>query len=142
MKNYFTQLQELKTAKERLNVLEQKKELYLVRATDVTSKLKEVVISGGASTDKMADYVIKCEIVNKEIEELKEEIGIMEAAINKMDSYLNEIRYKSDTERRVFIYYYKDNRTPKEISLLIPCGIATVYRKLEKIEKILKNDKK
>lgn len=61
----------------------------------------------------------------------------MQRAIDKMDSYLNEIKYKSDTERRVFIYWYKENRSAEEIAQLIPCGIATVYRKLNQISKIL-----
>lgn len=61
MKNYFTQLSELKTAKERLKYLEEKKELYLVRMTNITSKLKEISVFSGNTSDKMTEYVINCE---------------------------------------------------------------------------------
>ena len=72
MKNYYTQLSELKIAKERLNVLEQKKEIYLRRVTSTVSVIKDIVVVGGKAPDKMSEYVIKCEKIDKEIEELKE----------------------------------------------------------------------
>ena len=59
MKNYYTQLSELKIARERLNVLEQKKEIYLRRVTSTVSVIKDIVVVGGKAPDKMSEYVIK-----------------------------------------------------------------------------------
>ena len=142
MKNYYIQLSELKIAKERLFVLEQKKAMYLRRITSTTSVIKDIVVTGGKAPDKMNEYVIKCEKIDKEIEELKEEIAILQKSINTMDSYLDDIKYKSDLEKQVFILFYKEGKKPDEIANMLPCGIATVYRKLRKIEEKLKNDNK
>ena len=142
MNNYYIQLSELKIAKERLFVLEQKKAMYLRRATSTTSVIKDIVVTGGKVPDKMTEYVIKCEELDKEIEELKEEIAILQKSINIMDSYLDDIKYKSDLEKQVFILFYKEGKKPDEIAKMLPCGIATVYRKLRKIEEKLKNDNK
>ena len=142
MNNYYIQLSELKIAKERLFVLEQKKAMYLRRATSTTSVIKDIVVTGGKAPDKMNEYVIKCEKIDKEIEELKEEIVILQKSINTMDSYLDDIKYKSDLEKQVFILFYKEGKKPDEIANTLPCGIATVYRKLRKIEEKLKNDNK
>lgn len=142
MNNYYIQLSELKIAKERLFVLEQKKAMYLRRITSTTSVIKDIVVTGGKAPDKMNEYVIKCEKIDKEIEELKEEIAILQKSINTMDSYLDDIKYKSDLEKQVFILFYKEGKKPDEIANMLPCGIATVYRKLRKIEEKLKNDNK
>lgn len=142
MNNYYIQLSELKIAKERLFVLEQKKAMYLRRITSTTSVIKDIVVTGGKTPDKMNEYVIKCEKIDKEIEELKEEIAILQKSINTMDSYLDDIKYKSDLEKQVFILFYKEGKKPDEIANMLPCGIATVYRKLRKIEEKLKNDNK
>lgn len=142
MNNYYIQLSELKITKERLFVLEQKKAMYLRRITSTTSVIKDIVVTGGKAPDKMNEYVIKCEKIDKEIEELKEEIAILQKGINTMDSYLDDIKYKSDLEKQVFILFYKEGKKPDEIANMLPCGIATVYRKLRKIEEKLKNDNK
>ena len=78
MNNYYIQLSELKIAKERLFVLEQKKAMYLRRATSTTSVIKYIVVTGGKAPDKMTEYVIKCEELDKEIEELKKQIAILQ----------------------------------------------------------------
>ena len=142
MNNYYIQLSELKIAKERLFVLEQKKAMYLRRVTSTTSVIKDIVVTGGKAPDKMNEYVIKCEKIDKQIEELKEEIAILQKGINTMDSYLDDIKYKSDLEKQVFILFYKEGKKPDEIANMLPCGIATVYRKLRKIEEKLKDDNK
>lgn len=142
MKNYFIQLSELNLAKERLHTLEQKKEMYLRRVTSTVSVIKEIVVVGGKAPDKMDEYIIKCEAIDKEIEKLKEEITILEEGIDNMDRYLDKCKSKGDIESQVFILRYKEGKKADEIASLLPCGIATVYRKLRKIEKQLKDDSK
>lgn len=142
MKTYFNQLTELKIAKERLHTLELKKQMYLRMATSTTSVIKDIVVVGGKPMDKMSEYAIKCEELDKEIEEVKELIAILEKDLRKMDKYLEEHKDKADIETQVFILHYKEGKKADEIASILPCGIATVYRKLKKLENILKNDSK
>ena len=142
MKLYYVQQSELKLARERLKTLEERKHMYLRRVTSTVQVIKDVVVVGGKTPDRMSEYVIKCEEIDKEIAELKEEIKILENSIKAMDQYLEESKDKADIEGQVFILHYKDGRKPDEIANILPCGIATVYRKIKKIEKKLKNDSK
>lgn len=140
MKNYFSQLTELNLAKARLNTLEAKKEMYLRRVTSTTSVTKEIMVTGGKAPNKMDEYVINCEKIDKEIAEIKEEIAILEKDINDMNKFLIENKDKGDIEYKVFVSYFVEGKKPKEIYKSLPCGIATVYRKKNKLEKLLKND--
>ena len=142
MKPYFIQKSELNIAIERLHTLEQEKQMYLRKATNTVSVIKDIVVVGGRPSDKMSEYAIKCEKIDKEIAELKETIAILEKGLKAMDQYLDSIKDKADTETKVFIYYFKEGKKAEEITKLVPCGIATVYRKIRKIEKLLKNDNK
>ena len=142
MKNYYIQISELNLAKERLHTLEEKKQMYLRRVTSTVSVIKDVVIVGGKAPDKMNEYVIKCEEIDKEIFDLKEEIRMLEDSIKTMDKYLDASKDKADIERMVFINYYKEGKTPSEIAHILPCGIATVYRKLNDLKKKMKHDNK
>lgn len=140
MKNYYALTSELNVAKTRLSVLEAKKQMYLRRVTSTVSVIKDMVVVGGKQPNKMDEYVIKCEEIDKEMDVLKEEIAILEEGIRKMDKYLVEHKDKADLETQVFILHYKDGKKADEIANILPCGIATVYRKLKKIEILLKND--
>lgn len=130
MKNYYVQLSELRIAKARLETLEEKKGMFEARITSTTSKIKEVTSNSNFNTDKMTEYVIKCEAINKQIEEVKEEIRILEKGINIMNNILKNI---SGIEERIFRLYFIENKTPTQISFIIPCDRTTVYRYIRKI---------
>ena len=142
MKNYYVMLSDLKLAKERLKVLEERKEMLFRSVTNTVSVIKDIVVVDGASPDKMTEYTIKCEQIDKEIEVVKEEIKLLENSIEKMNKYLEESKDEADTERKVFIYYFKDGRRAEEIKDLVPCGIATVYRKINELKEKLNIDNK
>ena len=135
MKNYYTQLSELRIAEARLQTLLEKKAILETKITKVTGSMKEVVTFGGASSDKMTDYVSKCEEIDKQIEELKEEIKALKKGLFQMEEILRHI---SGIEERVFRLYYIENKNPTQISFIIPCARDTVYRYLRKINKKLK----
>lgn len=142
MKNYYTTLAELNIAKSRLVTLEERKDLFMTMATKTTASIKENVSNNNKNNDKALNYVIQCEKIEQEMKELKQEIKILQIAVDKMDNYLSSIKHNTDLEKQVFILYYKENKKPEEIANRLPCGISTVYRKLKKINKILDNDKK
>ena len=139
MKPYYNQLSELRLAEERLNTLQEKKKMLEARITKVTSEPKDIVTTGGVQNDKMADYVIKCEEINKEIEEVEEEIEILKKGLHNMNEILKHI---SGLEEKIFRLYFMENKTPIQISYIVPCGIATVYRYIKEIKKKYKDDKK
>lgn len=135
MKNYYAQLSELRIAEARLQTLQEKKAILETKITKVTGSMKEVVTFGGSSSDKMTDYVIKCEEIDKQIEEVKEEIDVLKKGLSLMEDILRHI---SGIEERVFRLYYIENKNPTQISFIIPCARDTVYRYLRKINKKLK----
>lgn len=140
MKGYYDQLSELKVAEKRLENLKDRRELLWSYATSVTSTTKDVVsFSGNSSGDKMANYIIRCEELDKEIEEVQKEIEILQRGLKQMEAILKNI---SGLEERIFRLYYIENKTPLQMSYIIPCSQATIYRYLKKINKKTQNDKK
>ena len=135
MKNYYAQLSELRIAETRLKTLQEQKELLETKVTKTTSSIKEVVAFGGSNSDKMTDYVIKCEELNNKIEEVKEEINVLKKGLSQMENILKHI---SGIEERVFRLYYIENKNPTQISFIIPCARDTVYRYLRKINNKMK----
>lgn len=131
MKNYYQQLSELRIAEARLETLEEKKILLEAQATKTTGTLKDVVSFGSVSNSKMTDYVIKCEEIDKEIEEVTEEIRILKKGLQQMEEILEDI---SGIEERVFRLYFMENKTITQIARIIPCDRSTVYRYKDKIE--------
>ncbi len=100
-----------------------------------TSTLKDVVSFGSFSNGKMDNYIIKCEEINKDIERVKEEIRILKEGLSQMENILKNI---SGLTERIFRLYYIENKTPTQISYIIPCDRSTVYRYLDKINKKIK----
>lgn len=139
MKNYYVQLSELRIAETRLETLKEKKGMLETKITNITSKLQEVAIHTNSTNDKMTDYVIKCEEINKQIDEVEEEIRILKKGLHNMDEILKNI---SGIEERIFRLYYIENKNPTQISFIIPCSRETVYRYLRKINKKVKVDTK
>lgn len=137
MKNYYTQLSELRIAETRLKTLQEKKELLEAKATKTTSAIKDVVAFGGSNSDKMTDYVIKCEELNKQIEITNEEIRILKKGLKRMEDILKHI---SGLEEKIFRLYFMENKTPTQISYIIPCDRSTAYRYINKIKKQYTNE--
>lgn len=132
MKNYYQQLSELRIAETRLKTLREKKLLLETIATKTTSTMKEVVAFGGGISNKPLSYVEQCELVNKQIEELEQEVRILKKGLQEMNDILTNI---SGLEERIFRLYFIENKTPTQISYIIPCDRSTVYRYIKGIKK-------
>lgn len=139
MKHYYEQLSELRIAEKRLNTLLEKKQKLLTKATSTTGSLKEVVVFGTEITNKPLNYAEQIEEVDIQINEVEEEIKLLKKGLHEMDEILKHI---SGIEERIFRLYYIENKTPTQISYIVPCGIATVYRYIKKINKKTQVDKK
>ena len=131
MKNYYQQLSELRIAEARLKTLRERKLLLETIATKTTSTMKEVVAFGGGISNKPLSYVEQCELVNKQIEELEKEVEILRKGLQDMNDILTNI---SGLEERIFRLYFIENKTPTQISYIIPCDRRTVYRYVKKIK--------
>jgi len=133
MMNYYEQINELRIAEERLESLIEKKEMLKSRIMKVTSQMKDIVVTGGGSSDKMVNYVIAIEGIDRKIEEVTEEIRILKKGITAMEDIFNN--YKDDgIERRVFDLIYIKHKKATEAAYLIPCDVRTIYRYKKKIE--------
>lgn len=132
--NYYNQLMELKIAEERLESLIEKKEMLRTRIMKVTSQIKENVVSGGSNSDKMTNYVIAIEGVERKIEDVLEEIRNLKKGLSVMEEIFNN--YQDDgIERQVFELFYIKNKKATEIAKIIPCDRSTVYRYKNIIDK-------
>ena len=131
IKNYYTQLSELRIAEARLETLKEKKELLLANATKTTGSLQEVVAFGGGISNKPMNYAVQCEEIDKLIEAAEEEIKILKKGLFQMENILKNI---SGIEERIFRLYYIENKNPTQISFIIPCDRRTVYRYIKKIK--------
>lgn len=131
IKNYYTLLSELRLAERKLKCKKEQKQLYLNKITSCTSSLKEVVVTGGVPTDKMTEYSIKCEELDEEISLLEQDIKLIKEALKEMDNIIKNI---SGIEEKIFRLYYIENKTPTQISYIVPCDKSTVYRHLKKIK--------
>lgn len=134
MKNYFTQLTEVNIAYMRLETLEEKKKILEDIITSCTSKMKDNISNGSFSNDKYDKYLIKLEEIEEEIELTKKEIEVLEFNLKRMACALRGLK---GIEERIFTLKYIDGLTPKEIAPKIPCDISTVYRYIDRINKIV-----
>lgn len=74
--------------------------------------------------------------IDKEIDQLQEEIEIDNQYLIRMEYHLRQMR---GTIERVFVYRYLDGLPIHKICEKLNCSRAHVYRQLSNIEKILRN---
>lgn len=101
---------ELEMAKNRLNILTDRKEKLYCKYFPITSKLKEFMVDGGEkNNDKMADYLHELYLVDvgtgmslageieeqqKNIKELENYLNIMDTALSKMTGIEYSLYYE------------------------------------------------
>lgn len=139
MKNYIITSNEYEIIKRRLNRLYEKRQKLKDNIHNITSKIKEVVTSGGNNQEKMLIYVAELEEVEKEIKEREEEATQLDDDLSYM---LNRLSNIEDIKEQVFVMFYIRGMKPKHIALQIPCDISTVYKKIREINKERQEAKK
>lgn len=127
MINYYEQINELRIAEERLESLIERKELLRARIMKITSQPKEIVVGGGINSDKLTNYMIQVESIDKKIDEVTEDIRLLKKGLEAMEMVFNS--YKDDgIERKVFELLYIKHIRVSEAAKMIPCDRRTVYR--------------
>lgn len=132
MKNYIITSSEYEIVNRRLKRLYTKRERLELQINNITSTLKEVVVNGGVSDDKMSSYVAEKEQVEIEIKELEGEAEELKEDLDYMDNRLSNI---NEIKEQVFVMYFIKGMKPKEIAPKIPCGKSSVYRYIDEINK-------
>lgn len=130
MKNYIITMNELEIISRRLKRLYIRKEKIELALTNTTSKLKEVIVSGGSSNDKIGNYIVELEDTKSEIKELEEEAAKLKSDLDYMDNRLSNI---NEIKEQVFVMYFIKGMKPKDIAPKIPCGKSSVYRYIDEI---------
>ena len=132
MKNYFIQLQELKTSEARLETLKERKIRLKNKIKSCTKELSDEMGSSSFTEDKMTKYLIKLEEIDEEISELEQEIHSLNRHLNTMAYALTQIK---NIEYEIFLMKYKDNMEVRDIARKKSYSIGRVYQHLDKINK-------
>lgn len=132
MKNYIITSNEYDIVNRRLKRLYERRTKLKNNITNITSKLKEVVVNTGITDDKMSAYVAELEEVENEIIEKEEEAAQLKDDLDYMNSRISNIK---DTKEQVFVMYFIKGMKVKHIAPLIPCDSSTVYAKIKEIKK-------
>lgn len=132
MRNYFIQLQELKTFEARLHTLIERKIRLKNKIKKCTRELKDDPSSSNFTNDKMTNYLIQLEELEEEILYYEQEICTLTQDLNMMEYALMEVK---DTEHEIFLLKYKDNLKIEEIAKRKHYSSGRIYQYLDKINK-------
>lgn len=132
MKDYITTSNEYDIICRRIDRLYAKKEKLETQINNITSKLKDVVVNGGFSNDKMGSYVAEKEQIELEIKEKEIEAAELKDDLEYMDSRLSNI---NELKEQIFVMYFIRGMKPKDIAPKVYCDISTVYKKIKEINK-------
>jgi len=117
-------------------ILNEKEELFALTQPKATTYDGEKV-EGGTPKNIFDEYLILKE--KKNIDERLDEVkSILMDREELLKSKEEELKNSKNLQDRIYVYKYINNLANRKISMLVPCGEATVYR----ILKIIKNNLK
>ena len=125
MKNYYDTKQELEIAKYRLSSLEERKELLYVQVLGGTSKQTDVKVNKLSIDDKMSEYLIKTYELDRKIESAKNEVGLLEYTLKKMELAMREMK---EIENKIFVMRFIDGLKVYQIARKIGYSKEQTYR--------------
>ena len=131
MKNYYDTKQELEIAKYRLSSLEERKELLYVQVLGGTSKQTDVKVNKLSIDDKMSEYLIKTYELDRKIESAKNEVGLLEYPLKKMELAMREMK---EIENKIFVMRFIDGLKVYQIARKIGYSKEQTYRIIKNIK--------
>ena len=131
MKNYYDTKQELEIAKYRLSSLEERKELLYVQVLGGTSKQTDVKVNKLSIDDKMSEYLIKTYELDRKIESAKNEVGLLEYTLKKMELAMREMK---EIENKIFVMRFIDGLKVYQIARKIGYSKEQTYRTIKNIK--------
>lgn len=136
--NYTNTKVDLNIAKTRLNLLMDKKEALYCKYFNVTSKLKDVIVSGGMENkDKMADYLHELTKPNPITgKSLEEEINDQIETIHKLEYYLKRMEntlkgltgIEADLYKEIAINGTRISKAVEKIADKYNKDVSTIWR--------------
>ena len=134
MKNYYDTKQELEIAKYRLSSLEERKELLYVQILGGTSKQTDVKVNKLSIDDKMSEYLIKTYELDRKIESAKNEVGLVEYTLKKMELAMREMK---EIENKIFVMRFIDGLKVYQIARKIGYSKEQTYRIIKNIKQTI-----
>lgn len=131
MRNYIITSNEYDIVNRRLSRLYNRREQLKNNIHNITSKMKDVVVNGGVSIDKMSTYVAELELVENEIAVKEQEAADLKSDLDYINSRISDIE---GIKEQVFVMYFIKGMKPKHIAPKIPCDLSTVYAKIREIK--------
>ena len=139
MKNYYDQLHELNIAKLRLKSLKEKRDLYFNYTQPGGIKYDRERVMGGIINNAFEIYVEKAENINVQIKLVEAEIIILKENLKDME---NALRKMTGTLEKIFVMRYIDGLSINQICRKTHYSRPHIYRKLQVIRRIIKDDNK
>lgn len=131
MKNYYDTKQELEIAKYRLSSLQERKELLYVQVLGGASTQTDVKVNKLSIDDKMSEYLIKTYELDRKIESAKNEVGLLEYTLKKMELAMREMK---EIENKIFVMRFIDGLKVYQIARKIGYSKEQTYRIIKKIK--------
>lgn len=113
------------------------KEILFLRTQPSAIVFDKEIVSGGTPSNAFDTYLIAKE--KKQIDaRLEEAKSILEDREKLLEIKEKELKLSNNIYDKIYYYRCLENRTPTQISFLIPCDRTTVYRYMKDIERDLK----
>lgn len=139
MKHYMDQMREIEIMRERYDSLKEERKMLQLSVDAAAIKYDKQIVSKGVQDDKMLNYTIKLEKIEKEMDMLNKEIIILQSGLKKMQT---NIRKMDGVIYRIFSLHEIEGLDVKQIEARTGYSQPHIYRLLKKVDEILKNDKK
>lgn len=139
MKHYHDQKIELQLAKYRLEGLKERRRLLFDMTQPKASDIAKDRIQTNNSINVYDGYVCRIEDIDKTIALVEKDIETIQNYLNVMEKALRQTK---GSLTKIFVMRYIDGLTVSEIHQRTSYSPSSIYRKLTKISKILKDDKK
>lgn len=134
MKNYYNLKKQLDLCLMYLESLKEQKELLNSFLHPKTVNYETVSVNGGKKADPFEIYTFNSAKLDKQITAVKNEIGLIEKNLKRMDALLRDIK---NNKYQIFVYKYLDGLSATEIAKKTNFSVRRVYQILKEIELIL-----
>lgn len=135
MKHYMDQLRELEIARERYDSLKEEKKMLQLSVDAEAIKFDKQIVSKGVQDDKMLNYTIKLEKIEKQMDRINQEIQILNEKLVKMQE---NIRKMDAINYRIFSLHEVEGLNVNQIIARTGYSKTHIYRILQEIDNFLK----
>lgn len=129
------QLRELEIARERYDSLKEEKKMLQLSVDAEAIKFDKQIVSKGVQDDKMLNYTIKLEKIEKQMDRINQEIQMLNEKLVKMQE---NIRKMDAINYRIFSLHEVEGLNVNQIIARTGYSKTHIYRILQEIDNFLK----